>query len=152
MCFQKQQGCFQVFLKYMHGRLVIHNHFFANTTAISHKQHVRNGSFAGIPSIAERSPWNGSFWQRGSGFTYISDTAAAVSLFPLLKQFLCLQAAASICPDEHGQSLAGRLLLLSDGPCVSSGCLGPFPIANLLCRRRAQVGRRALVNQYPLTQ
>lgn len=35
--FQKKQGCYQVFLKYMHGWLVIHNHFFANTADISHK-------------------------------------------------------------------------------------------------------------------
>lgn len=99
-CFQNQQGCSQVFLKYMHGWLVIHNHFFANAADISHEGSTSETgvlkefpvSWKGVPEMV----LSGSIFLM---LTYIGDRATP---YFLSLSSLSLQSAACVSPDEGG--------------------------------------------------
>lgn len=58
----------------MHGWLVIHNHFFANTADISHKSSASEmGVLQEFPILWKGVPEMVLSGSKGGGFTYVSD-------------------------------------------------------------------------------
>lgn len=122
----------------MHGWLVIHNHFFANTADISHKSSTSEmGVLQEFPISWKGVPETVLSGSRGGGFTYVSDRAAAVSLLSSLSLFWVYRLwALFVQVMRMGRTLLEDCSCCLEGPCVSCGCLAPFHTANPTYMRR----------------
>lgn len=131
----------------MHGWLVIHNHFFANTVNISLKSNMSETgvlqefpiSWKGVPEMVLSD-------SRVGGFTYVRDWAAAVSLLSSLSPFWSYRLWALFVQVKRVGLLEDCSCCLKD-PCLSWGCLAPSCTANPLYVRKAWMRAMAIVNR-----
>lgn len=99
----------------MHGWLVIHNHFFANTVDISHKSSTSEmGVLQEFPILWKGAPER---FFLAAGVVGLPTSVTELQQFPCspLEAFLGLQPVALSVQQKGEERLAGKLLLFSRG-------------------------------------